>query len=48
MSRDLPKAADAAFQDRNMSGLEEVQSKASRHPELMEHIKLLKAKLGYK
>ncbi len=47
LSRDLQKAADAAFQDRNVAGLEELQSKASRHPQLMEHIKMLKAKLGH-
>ena len=44
--RDFYKAADAAFQVRSLPKLEEVQAKASRHPELMEHVKTLKAKLG--
>lgn len=46
--RDLPKAAEAAFQERNLDYLEEVHSKALRNPELVEHIRLLKTKLGYK
>ena len=46
--RDLPKAAEAAIQERNLDYLEEVQSKALRNPELVEHIRLLKTKLGYK
>ncbi len=47
LARHLQKAADAAFQDRNIAGLEEVQSKASRHPQLMECVKMLETKLGY-
>ena len=46
--RDFHKAADAAFQDQSLAKLEEVQAKAGRHPELMEHVKTLKARLGYK
>jgi len=45
---DFHKAADAAFQDQSLAKLEEVQAKAGRHPELMEHVKTLKARLGYK
>ena len=46
--RDFYKAADTAFQVRSLPKLEEVHAKASRHPELMEYVNTLKAKLGYR
>lgn len=45
---DFQKAADAAFQDRSIEELEEVQAKVMRFPDLTEHVKMLKSKLGYR
>ena len=46
--RDFQKAADAAFQDRSIEELEEVQAKVVRFHELTEHVMILKSKLGYR
>ena len=45
---DYQKAAEAAFQNRNIEDLDEVQAKVIRHPEMLEQVQLMKAKLGYK
>ena len=46
--RDFQKAADAAFQNRSIEELEEVEVKVIRFPELSDHVKMLKSKLGYR
>ena len=46
--RDFQKAADTAFQNRSMEELEEVEGKVIRFPQLMEHVRMLKSKLGYR
>ena len=45
---DLIRAADVAFQERNMQALEDVLAKAGRRQEVQEHICLLKERLGQK
>lgn len=45
---DLPKAADVAFQKRNLKALEDLQDKAGRRQEVVDYIKALKERLGPK
>ena len=46
--RDFQRAADTAFQNRNIEELEDVERKVARIPQLTEHVRMLKIKLGYK
>jgi len=47
--RDLEKAAEAAFQDRNPAALDQVLSKCSPHRrEIIEKVQMLKSQLGAK
>ena len=45
---DFLRAADMAFQERNLRALEEVLERAGRQQEVHEHVNLLKEKLGQK
>lgn len=45
---DLEKAAEAAFQDRNLSGLDQVLAKCSHRQELSEKVQMLRSQLGAK
>lgn len=47
-SSDLMRAADIAFQERNVVALDELQDKAGSRQELKEHIRSLKERLGQK
>ena len=44
--RDFHKAAEVAFQDRNIAALEDVHSRCARNPDLADYVKGLKGKLG--
>ena len=43
--RDYQKAADAAFQARNIGALDEVALKAARMPEIVDLVRQMKTKL---
>jgi hypothetical protein len=45
---DLVRAADIAFQERNIRALEELLVRAGKRPELVEHITSLKDRLEQK
>ena len=46
--RDLEKAAEAAFQDRNIAGLDQVLAKCTHRRELAEKVNMLRSQLGVK
>ena len=48
LSSDLVRAADIAFQERNVQALEELHDKAGGRQELKDHIHSLKERLGQK
>ena len=45
---DLVKAADMAFQERNLQALEDVLTKAGGRQEVQKHVRTLKERLGQK
>ena len=46
ISRDLKKAAEAAFSERDIGTLDEILSKAGRQPELAMLVQQMKSRLG--
>lgn len=48
LSSDLVRAADVAFQEKNVQALDELHDKAGGRQELKDHIQSLKERLGQK
>lgn len=48
VDREYEKAAEAAFQDRNLAALDQVLAKCSHRRELTEKVQMLKSQLGGK
>ena len=46
--RELEKAAEAAFQDRNSAALDQVLAKCGHRREITEKVQMLKSQLGAK
>jgi len=46
--RDLEKAAEAAFQDRNVAALDQVLAKCTHRRELSEKVQMLRSQIGVK